>query len=173
MKLTRIAALVGFFTLAAASQALVWNISSNLTGGQEVPPNNSTATGMMTGTYDDVTNVLTVTMFNLNGMSAALTGSHIHVGAPGVNGGVIVNIPHTTSWMNMGSGNYMYQGTSLTVPAANETAFLSGGTYFNIHTSNFLGGEIRGLIRAAPVPEPATFAAVAFGLALLRRRRSR
>ena len=49
----------------------------------------------------------------------------------------------------------------------------NGRTYFNIHTSTFGGGEIRGFL--APVPEPATYGLTALGLlgiaGGLRRRR--
>jgi hypothetical protein len=52
---------------------------------------------------------------------------------------------------------------------------LNGGLwYFNIHTSTFGGGEIRGQI--LPVPEPSTLVLVALGLSGLavwrERRRS-
>lgn len=173
MKFMRSLTVPCLLAIAGISQAALFNVNASLTGSQEVPPNNSTATGTMVGLYDDATNIITVTSFNLVGMSSALSGSHIHVGNPGSNGGVIVNIPVATSWMNMGSGNYMYQGTSLTLPQANEAAFLTGGTYFNIHTSNFPGGEIRGQIIVTPVPEPATMMALAAGVGfMLRRRRS-
>ena len=53
----------------------------------------------------------------------------------------------------------------------------SGNAYFNIHTSNFPGGEIRGQIGAAGVPEPASWGLMigGFGVvggALRSRRRT-
>jgi hypothetical protein len=47
--------------------------------------------------------------------------------------------------------------------------------YVNVHTSTYPGGEIRGFVVAAPIPEPAEWAMLAGGLASLlwigRRRR--
>jgi hypothetical protein len=51
----------------------------------------------------------------------------------------------------------------------------SGQAYLNIHTNFAPGGEIRGFLALAPVPEPATYALMALGLAgvagAVRRRR--
>lgn len=42
---------------------------------------------------------------------------------------------------------------------------LSGNAYFNIHTTTFVGGEIRAFVTA--VPEPHTYAMMLAGLGLL------
>ena len=58
--------------------------------------------------------------------------------------------------------------------AALTTGAAAGKAYFNIHTLNFPGGEIRGFL--APVPEPETYALMHGGLGLLAvaaRRRQR
>ena len=39
--------------------------------------------------------------------------------------------------------------------------------YFNIHTGSFPGGEIRGFLVAAPVPEPETYALMLAGMGLI------
>lgn len=81
------------------------------------------------------------------------------------------------------SGNYT-QTFDLADPAVYSPAFLAafGGTatgastalldaltdhtaYLNIHTTQYPGGEIRGFMVAAPIPEPGAWAMLAIGLA--------
>jgi hypothetical protein len=52
-------------------------------------------------------------------------------------------------------------GTTAGAEAAVFTAFNEGRAYWNIHTSTFGGGEIRGFLTA--VPEPSTFALLGLG----------
>jgi plastocyanin len=74
------------------------------------------------------------------------TQAHIHVGARGVAGGVLV--PLTP--VGAGSPNLyaVPDNTSFTNPATDVASFLAGNLYFNVHSSNPLGvaGEIRGQI---------------------------
>jgi len=53
-------------------------------------------------------------------------------------------------------------GTVAGAEAAFASGLAAGTTYFNIHTSMFPGGEIRGFL--AVVPEPSTIGLVAAGL---------
>lgn len=41
----------------------------------------------------------------------------------------------------------------------------TGRAYFNIHTEQYAGGEIRGFYIPSPVPEPGTYAMLVIGLA--------
>jgi CHRD domain len=115
------------------------SISATLSGTSEVPANASTATGSVTGTFDPVSNVITVNV-NFNGLSAVATAAHIHSGAVGVNGGVIVGL---TGFPSAVSGTY---SNSFTLTAPQAASLASGGLYVNIHNSSFPGGEIRGQI---------------------------
>ena len=115
------------------------SISATLSGASQVPANASTATGSVTGTFNSVTNLLSVNV-TFNGLSAAATAGHIHSGAAGVNGGVIVPFSGFPSAV---SGTY---SNSYTLTASQATALASNGLYVNIHSSTFPGGEIRGQI---------------------------
>jgi hypothetical protein len=55
-------------------------------------------------------------------------------------------------------------GTVASAEAALIGGMVAGGTYFNIHTSVFGGGEIRGFLA---VPEPSTLVFVGAGLLVL------
>ncbi len=82
--------------------------------------------------------------------------SHIHLGASGVNGGVIFGLGTGSSpnWTNTATGTSLSL-TGQMFPAANVADLIAGNTYLNFHTAAFPGGEIRGQLVAAPVPVPA------------------
>ena len=103
-----------------------------LTGDQEVPSNTSTTVGTGSIKIDAAGNVSgSVAAPGMAGMAA-----HIHVGAAGVNGPVI--IPLTGS-----------AGDTWTVPAGAKltdeqmAAYKAGNLYVNIHTAEHKGGEVR------------------------------
>ncbi len=103
-----------------------------LTGDQEVPANTSTAvgTGNITIAADGSVSG-SVTAPTLQAMAA-----HIHVGAPGANGPVI--IPLTGSAGGVWS---VPAGAKLT--AEQMDAYKAGNLYVNVHTPEHKGGEIR------------------------------
>ncbi len=111
-----------------------------LSGANEVPANASAGSGIVLVKLNTASN--TVELFgNYTGVSANVTGSHIHQGAAGVNGGVIVNLTNTGGT----AGTLTGTGT-LTDPQ--ETELLAGNMYVNVHTSAFPGGEIRAQLTA-------------------------
>jgi hypothetical protein len=117
----------------------------NLTVAQEVPPPGGGASGVggCTVTLDDVTGLVTVSG-SYTGMTSAATSAHIHNGAPGVAGGIILALATTGGTV----GNFSGSGT---ISPANITNMLNGNTYVNVHTTTNPLGEIRGQI-VTPVP---------------------
>jgi hypothetical protein len=106
-------------------------ISVSLSGAEEVPPIKVEGTG--SGSFrvaEDGTITGSVTTKNVAG-----TMAHIHQGAKGKNGPVIV--PLTKS------------GDTYSVPAGRKLtesqmkALKEGGLYVNVHTAKYKGGEVR------------------------------
>ena len=92
----------------------------------------------------------------------------------GVNFGIYSTVLDLDSASTYTAGflNNFGGGTAAGASAALLAGMNDGTAYFNVHSSTFPGGEIRGFLQ--PVPEPATWALMAFGLAavggLARRR---
>ena len=118
--------------LLAAAMGTALAADLKLTGDQEVPPNTSTSVGTGTITVAADGSVSgSVAAPGMAGMAA-----HIHVGAAGVNGPVI--IPLTGS---AGDTWTVPPGAKLT--AEQLDAYKAGNLYVNIHTAEHKGGELR------------------------------
>jgi hypothetical protein len=162
--------------LASHASALTYAVSASLDGLQETPPNASPATGTLTGSYDDGTNIL-LWSGSFSGLTGTTTNAHFHgPAAPGVGpAGVQVGMTGATGDVfPLGVTSGSYSG-SATISAAQETDLLAGLWYVNIHSTTFGGGEIRGQVYLTVVPEPPTVALLLlglFGLARAGRRRS-
>lgn len=186
------ALLLSLAMLFAAPRAdAVTTFTANLTGGQEVPPVTTTASGFATFVLNDAQDKLTVSV-TVNGLDFTgnqtpnnpndnLVNAHIHCcAAPGTNAGVrwgFIGNPFnnsdndgvTTPFANGVGGTFVgewdnNEGNGGTTLAAQLAGILSNLSYINFHTVGFTGGEIRGQI-IRDVPEPAT--ALLFGLGLL------
>lgn len=114
-----------------------------LSGAQEVPPVATAATGETTVVIsaDDSTIWYVV---EYSGLSGALAAAHIHTGAAGVNGGVILPLAASASPMvgTLTSADFTASG-SITTFAEAVAAIKAGATYVNLHTAANPGGEIR------------------------------
>ena len=158
---------VSLLVVASASQAALWNVNAFMTGLGENPPNGSPATGTFSAIYDDATKQITNVNISVTGLTSPITASHIHQAPAGSNGAVILNVG-TLSGGTSPSGFIPLLGT-LTV--AQETALFANGLYYNVHTPEFPGGEIRDQLRVTAVPEPMTMSALALCLAAMARKR--
>ena len=169
--------------LSAPAFAAVISFQGNFSGSQQVPPNGSPAIGTASLVADTVAQTLTVTE-SFSGLTSPSAAGHIHAGAPGVNGPVI--IPFSTFPTGVTSGTFsgvftaadlINQGTSgISTFGSLLTTLQAGGAYLNIHSSTLPNGEIRAAVVAASVPEPVALSimgAALAGLGLVRGGRSR
>jgi fibronectin-binding autotransporter adhesin len=154
-------AIAGAFTLlfSVSAQAQTLTFTASLNGGNEVPGVVTGSAGTATVTWNLTTKAGTyrVDVFN---MPVGTTASHIHVGAAGVAGPVIVNFTVPAGGI---SNDYALVGTfgcsDVVVRAAQginscedfEQAIMLNNTYVNVHSTVNAGGEIRGpLMRVLP-----------------------
>jgi len=152
-------AIAGLFALlvsAAQAQAQTITFTAKLNGGQEIPVVVTGSVGTATVTWNTATKTGTYRVDVYN-MPVGTTASHIHAGAVGAGGPVIVNFTVPAGGI---SNDYALQGTfacsDVTARAAQginscedfEQALLLNNTYANVHSTTNPGGEIRGqLIR--------------------------
>lgn len=114
-----------------------------LTGSQESPATNSTATGGGIVSFSrDLTNAHV--MYVASGLSSAVTATHIHQGAFGQNGSPIYTL--TPSYLNGGVFVYLKNTDAAPFTPVTVSQGLKDSLYVNIHTTNFPNGEIRGQI---------------------------
>ena len=183
--------------LAAAVPASAAPIvfTADMSGPAEQPPNASPGVGSATVTIDVVTHLLRV-QATFSGLLGTTTASHIHTPTPApLSGaaGVATTTPTFAGFpLGVTSGTFdstlntldasTYNpafvtangGTVATAEAALFSGIISGRSYLNIHTTSFTGGEIRGFLVPAAVPEPASLTLVGMALAgLVMRRRLR
>jgi hypothetical protein len=131
---------------------------AKLAGFQETPPVATSATG--NGWVLVSTDGSTITYYvAYSGLSGPAVAAHIHTGAAGVAGGVILPLVVSASPMvgTLTAANFTPSG-AITTFAQAVAAIGAGNTYFNIHTAANPGGEVRGQIGvtlAAPAPSPS------------------
>ena len=124
------------------------NFLANLDGSSEVPPVTTSATGSANFTLDEDNDTIQFTL-NVSNISNVIM-AHIHSGAVGVNGGIVVLLfggPQTGPVNGvLSSGTIRSQDVQGMSFQQLVTAMRSGQTYVNVHTTQNPNGEIRGQI---------------------------
>ena len=125
--------LVGISSSLSAHAETI-TLKGELKGTNEVPPNNSPASGQATATLDSATKTLTwsITFKDLTGPAVA---AHCHgPGEPGKNAGIVLPFKSAQSPI---------EGTAV-LSDAQVADLVAGKWYANIHTAANPGGELRG-----------------------------
>lgn len=135
--------------LGGSARAQITHLEAlNIVGANETPPVATPATGHGDVTLNASSHVAKWNM-SFQNLTSAQTLAHIHGPAPvGVAGPIMFSLA-------LGSPTTGSHATT----AANESDFLASMTYFNVHTVNNGGGEIRDQI----VPSPAIGSAFCLG----------
>jgi hypothetical protein len=193
---------VAMWVAGSAARATVFPYAMNLTGPSEFPANASPGIGSGTVTYDDAAHTLAISMsfsgltgttsaahihaptvasgLGSEAMASAAMNANVATTAPsfvgfplGVTSGVFVSVLDLTQASSYRAGYITDNGgTTATAEAALTSALAQGRAYFNVHTSTFGGGEIRGF--PFLIPEPTSAVLAGFGLVCfgaVRRRR--
>ncbi len=135
---------------------------AQLSGYNEVPSISTTGAGDLRLSVNPAGTKISFTLRYSSLQGGAATAAHIHLGQPGVNGGVIAFLcgggskpacpaaPATVTGTIIASDIVGPTGQGLAAGdlAAALRAIRSGFTYANVHTPAFPGGEIRGQIPA-------------------------
>jgi hypothetical protein len=131
----RVLAAAFVLSILGAASAHAADVQVTLSGANEVPPVTTSATGGGTIVIGDDGSVSgSVTTTGVTG-----TAAHIHVGAAGQNGPVIVPLTKSGDTYNVPSGAKLSK--------EQMDSFKAGELYVNVHSAANPNGEIRGQLK--------------------------
>jgi hypothetical protein len=148
--------LTGILLLVSAS-AFGQAFTATLSGANEVPPADPDGSGRAVITIIGTTVNYTITVTNI---TLPPIGQHIHVGAAGVNGGIVVDLAGI--WV----GGTLTGSTTTTAAIAAAIIANPAGHYVNVHTTDFPGGSVRGQLAATDIPTLSGWSLIALGVVL-------
>jgi hypothetical protein len=120
--------------ISPAAFAEVVALKADLKPSNEVPPNNSTASGAAEASFDTDTKAFSATV-TFSGLSGPAIGAHIHGPAEqSANAGIVLPFDLALDPITL----------SATLTDAQAAELLDGKWYVNVHTDFNPGGEIRG-----------------------------
>ena len=126
---------------------------ANLNGAQEVPPTGATATGTATLLLSPDETSARVSL-NFSGLSGPQTDAHIHgPAAAGVNAPPVFDLP-----------DGLFSDLEINFTAAQVQDLKNGLFYINVHTTNFINGEIRGQFQSGTGASSVGFGATSFAV---------
>ena len=137
MRKLNVAVLLWAFATGAALAETV-HLTANLQPSSEVPPTTSHGQGMVQADFDTATKAFRWTI-TYEGLTGPATAAHFHGPAGvGVNAPPVIPIPKES----LASPIKCEQ----TLTDAQQSDLMGGKWYFNIHTKEHPGGEIRGQV---------------------------
>ena len=131
--LTAIAVMSGCSMMGQPSNLVA--MTTQLRGGNEVPPNAGQGSGSVDAVFNKDTNLLRWKV-NYAGLTGGATAGHFHgPAAVGANAGVALGWTAPISSGMEGSA---------TLTPAQAADLMAGRWYANVHTATYPGGEVRG-----------------------------
>ena len=114
--------------------------TAQLSGSNQAPPVTTKGSGTVEGNYDAKTKVITLNLkWSLGNPGDTTTMGHIHKGATGISGPVVIPFADLPS----GATDQQFTFTSEPLTAGQETELKAGDYYVNIHSNTDPGGELR------------------------------
>ena len=168
--LTAVVAVFAVVFVLTGSVLAADNFGARLRGNEEVPPISTTGQGFFFATLNGAETQLDYSIVYF-GLTGAVTQSHIHIGQPGVNGGIVLflctnlappagvpvpppcpsgtgPVPVTVSGTLTAANVITQNAQGIAAGEFSEVidAMRAIVSYANIHSDLFPGGEVRGVV---------------------------